>query len=222
MGFGKGSTRLREPPPGAEEAAAKRDSSSYYVFGRKGVLKVIDVESGRTLSECPRQALDMGLAWSTDSTKVYFVSLADSGLLSTGREEIQGTTSYGRAHATDPRLARRVFSFDMSSSAVADLMRGESPRIASGILFAEDGDQLLRRDSDGKVWKVADLQNTSRGYDVSPDTSLCLISSRWKASYRYEGFLYVTSFSEPHRRLLLATNHIHNFRWVGTKPSNEP
>lgn len=197
------------------EAVAQKDGSGYYEFGRKGSLKVFNLDTGDVVAESKRMGLNRGLAWSSDGREVFFVSFLDEAVFGPGREQMRGSTSYGHVSFDGPH-AQGIYALTIASGEVRLVTKGIYPEVVNpgGQLWFQAGKGLRVREANGQE-RGMDLSDLShRLPSLSPDGKSAVMQVQGRTPFQGKAFLTVFRVSAPEKRLIVDAESIYHYRWA--------
>ncbi len=197
------------------EAVAQRDRSSYYEFGRKGVLKIFEIATGNLIAESRRIALNRGLSWSGNGREVFFVSLIDETKLDFHRDQMSGATSYRRAFF-EGEFAQGIYALSVPQVQTRFVTRGNYPAVLlrTGELWFRTEQEMFVRGADGNERSVTFQDLPIAPPSFSPDGKCSVISVQRKTPFQGGSFLTVFRHSTPEKRLIIDTTSVYHHRWA--------
>lgn len=197
------------------EAVAQKDGSGYYEFGRKGSLKVFNLDTGDVVAESKRMGLNRGLAWSSDGREVFFVSFLDEAVFGPGREQMHGSTSYGHVSFDGPH-AQGIYALTIASGETRLVTKGIYPEVVNpgGQLWFQADKGLRIHDKDGGERSVSLPDLSYRTPAFSPDGKGAVMQVRGRTPFQGKSFLTVFRVSAPDKRIIVDTESIYHYRWA--------
>jgi len=190
----------------------QKDEGSYYVFGKKTTLRVLDLFTGETIFEYPEVILDDGLAWSPDSNKLAFVSFRDKSLFIPTKEEMKGGTSYGRPDF-HPKY---VYVYDLKEKKTQELIEGTHPQFdakGSSVLINKDKAAVAFYLESKKSEIIASNNNTGRSKYVWSPTNESLLVKIMKMDFFESTFLVVMNAKNPDKKFIISEDLIYSYDW---------
>ena len=202
------------------EINAPRDNESDFILGSACQLKIYDLKSGSLLYKAPRLTLNLGLAWTKNSTDIIFSSLRDKSLFQKHEGETHSHT-YGRAYAKSGQFPIDLCIYNLKKNIVKRLIEGQGPYFISSkneISFLRESG-FYNRD----LWQLDIEQGKPRlvlsdigGYEqaVSPSGSKYLILVPHKQPLGSSFFLTVVDANDTERKFIVEPNSNFGFRWI--------
>ena len=202
------------------EINAPRDNESDFMLGSACQLKIYDLKSGSLLYKAPRLTLNIGLAWTKNSTDIIFSSLRDESLFQR-REGEPHSHTYGRAYAKSGQFPIDLFIYNLKTNSVKKLIEGQGPYFISSkneISFVRESG-FYNRD----LWQL-DIEQAKprlvlsdiRGYEqaVSPSGEKYIILLPHKQPLSSSYFLTVVDANDTERKFIVEPNSNYGFRWI--------